>query len=109
MKSAKSAKKALAELWTASGSPRKTGDRGSGRSAPMDEISKGHPICFAVERRCPPDDVGGVNGYYELMEAIFDPDPQQSYEQFSAWTNGRFQLNRVRSESRERESFTDEV
>jgi hypothetical protein len=60
---------------------------------PMDEVSKGRPICLAGERRCPPEDIGGVNAYYELMEAIFDPDPRQTYKQFNAWTNGKFQPN----------------
>jgi hypothetical protein len=31
------------------------------------------PICFGGERRCPPEDVGGVPGYEQFLEAIFDP------------------------------------
>jgi len=31
------------------------------------------PLCFGGERRCPPEDVGGVHGYQEVLEAIFDP------------------------------------
>ncbi|MEO8131022.1 MAG: plasmid pRiA4b ORF-3 family protein [Bryobacteraceae bacterium] len=48
------------------------------------------PTCIGGERRCPPEDVGGVNGYDELMEAIFDPDPRKSYEEFRSWTGDRY-------------------
>jgi hypothetical protein len=57
---------------------------------PMEKTGIG-PICLAGERRCPPEDIGGVNGYDELMEAIFDPDPGQNYEHFSTWLDAGFQ------------------
>ena len=37
------------------------------------------PTCFSGDRRCPPEDVGGVSGYQELLEAIFDP-THEEYE-----------------------------
>jgi len=32
-----------------------------------------YPLCIAGERACPPEDCGGVSGYYELLEAIRNP------------------------------------
>lgn len=31
------------------------------------------PICLAGERHCPPEDVGGVPGYEDFLEVIFEP------------------------------------
>jgi len=31
------------------------------------------PVCVAGERACPPEDVGGVWGYAELLKAIRNP------------------------------------
>ena len=48
-----------------------------------------HPVCFGGERRCPPEDVGGVMGYQEFLEAILDPS-HENYEQFLRWAGGHF-------------------
>lgn len=40
-------------------------------------------------RRCPPDDVGGVWGYAEFLEAIQNPDNEQ-YEELLEWVGGEF-------------------
>lgn len=32
-----------------------------------------YPLALAGKRRCPPEDVGGVGGYYDFLEAIADP------------------------------------
>jgi len=29
-----------------------------------------YPVCVAGERACPPEDVGGLYGYYDLLEAL---------------------------------------
>ncbi len=47
------------------------------------------PLCFGGERRCPPEDVGGVRGYQEFLEAIFDP-RHENYEQYLRWAGGHF-------------------
>jgi len=33
-----------------------------------------HPVCIAGERACPPEDCGGIWGYYELLEIARDPE-----------------------------------
>jgi hypothetical protein len=48
------------------------------------------PICFNGARRCPPEDVGGVSGYQEFLEVIFDPNHEE-YEHLVGWAGGPFQ------------------
>jgi Plasmid pRiA4b ORF-3-like protein len=55
---------------------------------PVRDVVKA-PICFGGERRCPPEDVGGVSGYEEFLEAIFDPQ-HENYEQYVRWAGGHF-------------------
>ena len=38
------------------------------------------PLCFDGERACPPEDVGGVAGYEELLAAIADPGHERHHE-----------------------------
>lgn len=47
------------------------------------------PTCLGGERRCPPEDVGGVSGCEEFLEAIFDPQ-HENYKQFVRWAGGHF-------------------
>jgi len=47
------------------------------------------PACLGGERRCPPEDVGGVLGYEEFLEAIFDPQ-HENYKQYVRWAGGHF-------------------
>lgn len=41
-------------------------------------------ICLEGERACPPEDVGGVPGYYEFCEGISDSSHPQ-YQEFLDW------------------------
>lgn len=43
-----------------------------------------YPICLEGERACPPEDVGGVWGYIEYLEALADPKHEQ-HEQMLQW------------------------
>jgi len=46
-----------------------------------------YPICVEGERSCPPEDVGGVGGYAEFLEAIADPKHEQ-HDDFVEWAGG---------------------
>jgi len=51
------------------------------------------PVCIAGERHCPPEDVGGVPGYTEFLEVIFEPGHEE-YEHYVRWAGGPSPLNR---------------
>ncbi|MCZ2152985.1 MAG: plasmid pRiA4b ORF-3 family protein [Bryobacterales bacterium] len=55
---------------------------------PVNDVVK-TPICFGGERRCPPEDVGGVRGYQEFLEVIFDPSHEE-YDHLVGWAGGPF-------------------
>ena len=38
-----------------------------------DQRYPGHPVCLAGECACPPENCGGVSGYYELLKALANP------------------------------------
>ena len=39
-----------------------------------DNSEKKCPICLKGERACPPEDIGGVGGYYDYLEALKNKD-----------------------------------
>jgi len=39
-----------------------------------------YPLCVEGERKCPPEDVGGVSGYSRFLEAIANPNHEQHDE-----------------------------
>jgi hypothetical protein len=43
-----------------------------------------YPICIAGARACPPDDVGGVWGFYDYLEALDDP-KHDRHEELLDW------------------------
>jgi hypothetical protein len=55
------------------------------------------PLCIAGEMACPPEDIGGVWGYYEALEIVNDK-KNPGYEDFS-WLKGfkpdKFDLKKV--------------
>ena len=56
--------------------------------SPPLEKGKKYPLCLEGERGCPPEDVGGVWGYAEYLEALADP-KHERHEEFMDW-NGPF-------------------
>lgn len=44
-----------------------------------------YPLCIEGARACAPEDVGGVRGYYEYIEAMADP----SHKQHAEWLGWR--------------------
>ncbi|MBI3979819.1 MAG: plasmid pRiA4b ORF-3 family protein [Chloroflexi bacterium] len=58
----------------------------------MQWSSRQQPIrwcCLAGERACPPEDVGGIYGYAEFLEAIRDPE-HPDHDEMLEWVGGAF-------------------
>jgi len=48
-----------------------------------------YPICIGGKLQGPPEDCGGIPGYYNLLEAIRDP-AHQEHEERLDWVGGEF-------------------
>lgn len=53
------------------------------------EPGRRYPICLEGGLACPPEDVGGIGGFYEFLEAIGDPDHPE-HEYLLEWAGGGF-------------------
>ena len=47
------------------------------------------PLCLKAKGACPPEDVGGIWGYSNFMEALSDPDHPEHTE-YKEWVGGGF-------------------
>ena len=47
------------------------------------------PICIDGSLACPPDDCGGIPGFYELLDALADPNHEQ-HREMRDWIGGDF-------------------
>jgi hypothetical protein len=47
------------------------------------------PVCIMGKRACPPEDVGGIWGYENFLEAMKDPSHEE-HESFLEWVGGEF-------------------
>jgi len=45
--------------------------------------------CVGGVRACPPEDCGGVTGYYHLLEALTDPE-HEDHDMLLEWVGGRY-------------------
>jgi hypothetical protein len=59
--------------------------------SPPPQPSVAYPQCLEGERACPPEDVGGIGGYAEYLEAMADPSHPRHQEMLE-W-NGPFNPN----------------
>ncbi len=50
-------------------------------------IEKGtqYPVCLEGAQACPPEDVGGIGGYEQFLEALADP-KHERHEEFMEWS-----------------------
>jgi hypothetical protein len=53
------------------------------------EPDVGYPRCVEGARACPPEDVGGIWGYADFLEAINDP-KHPSHRDLRTWIGGKF-------------------
>ncbi len=53
------------------------------------ESDKHYPVCIKGKRACPPEDCGGVWGYYDFLKAIQDPDHPE-HDHILEWVDGIF-------------------
>jgi Plasmid pRiA4b ORF-3-like protein len=56
---------------------------------PAIEPKAKYPLCLEGERACPPEDVGGVWGYADFVEAIQDRGHER-HKEFLEWAGGKF-------------------
>ena len=47
------------------------------------------PVCVSGKRRCPPEDCGGVWGFYHKLAVMADPDHEE-HEEIRWWMDGSF-------------------
>ncbi|WP_035570993.1 plasmid pRiA4b ORF-3 family protein, partial [Halonatronum saccharophilum] len=48
-----------------------------------------YPRCLAGERACPPEDCGGVSGYYDMLDILNDPEDTE-HEHILEWLGGEY-------------------
>ena len=53
------------------------------------EPGQDYPVCIKGRRACPPEDVGGIWGYYYFLEAIGDPEHEE-HDQYLEWAGDEF-------------------
>ncbi len=51
-----------------------------------------YPVCLEGAMACPPEDCGGIGGYYDMLEIIKDPENSE-YENMMDWLGGEFDAN----------------
>ena len=53
------------------------------------EPKERYPRCISGRRQCPPEDVGGIWGYYRFLEAI-QQEAHPEHEEYLEWVDGFF-------------------
>lgn len=65
----------------------------------VEDYSHKYPICLEAETACPPEDVGGIDGFRLFTKALNDPQ-HPGHEKASAWAEtkgytGKFNINHI--------------
>jgi hypothetical protein len=55
----------------------------------LEEQQTTYPVCADGQLTCPPEDCGGIPGYYDLLDALADPDHPR-HEELCDWIGGEF-------------------
>jgi hypothetical protein len=50
---------------------------------------RAYPVCTGGERACPPEDCGGIGGFYDLLDALGDPTHEQ-HDELLDWVGGDY-------------------
>lgn len=53
------------------------------------EPKQRYPLCVEGKRACPPEDCGGVAGFYNLLEVLADP-KHPEHKELAEWVGGEF-------------------
>jgi len=56
-----------------------------------------YPSLITGKRACPPEDCGGVYGYYRLLEVLANPSDEEHAE-LTEWVGGEFDPERLDTE-----------
>jgi len=56
------------------------------------ERGQKYPKCIDGQRSCPPEDVGGVTGYYHLLEVLNNPKDKE-YKEMIEWLGRKYDPN----------------
>jgi hypothetical protein len=48
-----------------------------------------YPICTDGQLACPPEDCGGIGGFYDLLDALRDPTHEQ-HKELKDWVGGDY-------------------
>ncbi len=57
---------------------------------PPDGKTPKHPVLLAGERACPPEDIGGIPGYEDFLEALADPESEEREEMLQWYGSDHF-------------------
>ena len=64
------------------------------RTMMVDPWGERLPMCIDGSRACPPEDVGGVGGYADFLEAIADPEHEE-HDEYVVWSGGDYDPDEV--------------
>ena len=53
-----------------------------------------HAVCIGGEHAAPPEDVGGIGGFTQFLEAIGDPSDEE-HDNYVVWSGGDYDFERV--------------
>ena len=68
------------------------------------DLKRKYAVCLDGENACPPEDCGGIWGYYELLQAVKNPKHKEHQEMLD-WLGGpfdpdHFDLQKINAELR---------